>query len=98
MPTVLFVLAAVSVIAVNAYGWRVVPDDARIGFRWFVFGSRETTGKKVGLVLWLLPECLILGTLAVTDDPTMRWAGVGLLSFLLLLHFFEVRRLRWPPA
>lgn len=94
MPTAPLLLAAISVIAINVYGWRVIPDEARIAFRWFIFGSRETTGKKAGLVLWLLPEFFILGGLAVIDDPAMRWVGVGLLSFLLVQHFFAARRLR----
>ena len=97
MPTALLILAAISVIAINVYGWRVIPDEARIAFRWFMLGSRETTGKTAGLVLWLLPELLILGGLAAwddTDDPAMRWVGVGLLSFFLVQHFFAARQLR----
>jgi hypothetical protein len=97
MPAVPLILAAISVIAINIYGWRVIPDEARIAFRWFIFGSRETTGKKVGLVLWFLPEFFILVGLAAwddTDDPAFRWVGVGLLVFLLVQHFFAARRLR----
>jgi hypothetical protein len=94
MPTVPLILAALSTIGINVYGWRVVPDDARIAFRLFLFGSRETTGKKAGLVMWLLPEFFILVGLAVIDDPAGRLIGVGLLSFFLMQHFFAVRRLR----
>jgi len=97
MSTAPLILAAISVIAINVYGWRVIPDEARIPFRWFILGSRETTGKTAGLVLWLLPELFILGGLALTDDtddPAIRWVGVGLLVFLLVQHFFAVRRLR----
>jgi hypothetical protein len=97
MPTAAFVLAAFLVIGVNVYGWRVVPDETRIAFRWLIFGSRETTGKNAGLVLWLLPEVFILGGLALLDDPTGRRLGVALLSFLLVQHFFAARRLRPHP-
>lgn len=86
-------LAAILIVAVNVYGWRVIPDETRIPFRWLVLGTRETTSKKTGLVLWSLPEFLILGGLAIGDDPAMRWVGVGLLGFLLLLHFSSIRRM-----
>lgn len=88
--------AAILTIGMNVYGWLVVPDETRIPLRWLVFGTRETTSKKAALVQWFLPECLILGGLAGTagsDDSAMRWLGVGLLTYLLVLHFFTVRRL-----
>lgn len=96
MTTATLVLAAVLVIVINVYGWRVIPNETRIPFRWLVFGTRETTSKTAGLVQWLLPEGLILGGLAGTagsDDSVMRWLGVGLLAYLLVLHFFAIRRM-----
>lgn len=90
------ILGVISTVAMNVYGWRAIPREARIPFRWLVFGTNGTTGKSVGLVQWLLPECLILGGLAATagsDDSAMRWLGAGLLIYLLVLHFFAVRRL-----
>lgn len=90
------ILATVLIIAINVYGWRAIPDETRIPFRWLIFGTRETTSKKAGLIQWFLPECLILGGLAGTarsDDSAMRWLGVGLLSYLLILHFLAIRRL-----
>src|SRR5687768_11776784 len=94
MPTAALILAAVLVIAINVYGWRVIPDEARIAFRWFIFGSRETTGKKVGLVLWFLPEFFVLVGVGALDDPAGRWVGIGLLIFFLVQRFFAARRLR----
>ena len=94
MPTATLILAALLVLAVNVYGWRVIPDETRIGFRLLIFGSRETTGKNAGLVMWLLPELFVLGGSAVIDDPAGQWIGLGLLVFLLLQHFFAIRRLR----
>ena len=94
MPTAPLILAVILVTAINVYGWRVVPDDARIAFRLFIFGSRETTSKNTGLLLWLLPEFFILVGLAALDDPGGTWVGVGLLTFLLVQHFFSARRLR----
>ena len=96
MRTGLWILAAISTIAMNVYGWRVIPDEAGIPFRWFMLGSRETTSKTTGLVLWLLPELFILVGLAFLDDPVGDRIGVGLLLFLLVQHFFAARRLRRP--
>lgn len=93
MATAPLILAATLVVAVNVYGWRAIPDETRIPFRWLVFGTRETTSKKVGLVLWSLPEFLILAGVALGDDPGMTWVGIGLLGFLVALHFASIRRM-----
>ncbi len=91
------ILAGISILAINVYGWRVIPEDARMTVRWTLHGSTGTLSKRQGLYLWLLEECLLLAGSAFAaflGDPTPALVGLALLTYLLMFHFFRIRRLR----
>lgn len=97
MQVAFLILAAISILAINVYGWRAIPDDARLTVRWTLHGSTGSLSKREGLSLWLLEECLLLGGsafAALLGDPTPALVGLGLLTYLLMFHFFRIRRLR----
>ncbi|MDQ4126080.1 MAG: hypothetical protein M3134_10870 [Actinomycetota bacterium] len=81
-------------LSLTAYGWRVVPDTTRFAVRWGLFASADSSSKRSGLLTWLFVEGLVLAGAAAADNETMSWVGFGLLTFLLLLHFSAIRRLR----
>lgn len=94
MRVALLAALGVCMVGLIAHGWSVIPEEGRFPVRWGLFGSRAYVSKRQGLVMWLVLESVVLGPSAVAEDALLPWIGGGLLAFLLVSHFFAIRRAR----
>ena len=75
-------------LALTAYGWRTVPEDARFRTRFGPTGIDGSMGKKTALLTWPSIGLFVLVFTVVAEAP---WLGVALLVWLLLMQFVSVR-------
>lgn len=87
--------ALVGLVAASAWGWKEIPDDARIRARAGTSGLDWTMSKTTALVTTPLVGLMVVAATAASgpaERDSLALVGLVLLVFLLLVHWSSVKR------